>query len=106
MCVCAYLHACMYVCVYHSIFIYQSCINIAKAIHSISMCVHGCIQVSMRVCTHVLHPYTIIYKNIKNIINLYICYSREYYHVLFSNLRVMIEAGDIIDEYFGPNGFG
>ena len=30
---------------------------------------------------------------------------REYYHVLFSNLRVMIESEDIIDEYFGPNGF-
>ena len=30
---------------------------------------------------------------------------REYYHVLFTNLRVMIEAEDIIDEYFGPDGF-
>ena len=30
---------------------------------------------------------------------------REYYHVLFTNLRVMIEAEGIIDEYFGPDGF-
>ena len=29
---------------------------------------------------------------------------REYYHVLFTNLRVMIEAEDTIDQYFGPNG--
>lgn len=25
--------------------------------------------------------------------------------MLFTNLRVMIEADDIIDEYYGPNGF-
>ena len=30
---------------------------------------------------------------------------REYYHVLFTNLRVMIESEDVIDQYFGPNGF-
>ena len=30
---------------------------------------------------------------------------REYYHVLFSNLRVMIHGGNIFEEYFGPNGF-
>ncbi|XP_065884791.1 transient receptor potential cation channel subfamily A member 1-like isoform X2 [Dysidea avara] len=29
----------------------------------------------------------------------------EYYHVLFTYLRVMIEAEDIIDEYFGPQGY-
>ena len=30
---------------------------------------------------------------------------REYYNVLFTYLRVMIEAEDVIDEYFGPQGF-
>ena len=34
-----------------------------------------------------------------------VLFSREYYHVLFSNLRVMIHAGDIFDGYFGSNGF-
>ena len=33
------------------------------------------------------------------------CYYREYYNVLFTNLRVMIEGDNVIDGYFGPNGY-
>ena len=44
-----------------------------------------------------------IYIYVNDLTSIY--YLREYYHVLFSNLRVMIEGGSIFDEYFGPNGF-
>ena len=30
---------------------------------------------------------------------------REFYNVLFTGLRVMVEGGSIVDQYFGPWGF-
>ena len=30
---------------------------------------------------------------------------REFYHVLFTGVRVMIEGGSIVEQYFGPWGF-
>ena len=31
---------------------------------------------------------------------------REFYNVLFTGVRVMIEGGSIVNQYFGPQGFG
>lgn len=32
-------------------------------------------------------------------------FCREFYNVLFTGIRVMIEGGSIVDQYFGPAGF-
>ena len=50
-------------------------------------------------------PHNVSVKSIAYQYKQLLSYFSEYHHVLFSNLRVMIHAGSIFDEYFGPNGF-
>ena len=67
-------------------------------------CVCVCVCMCVRVCTcaicisFIVNAVVATYSILNSV--------REYYHVLFTNLRVMIESEDVIEHYFGPHGYG